>query len=237
MAEVKGKSRIIAGKISELSEPWHGQGVLRSGHESGRRRCAGQNRCGEAIGYLLKTNRAVHPLKLDVTNREDWQKRPTRPSAVRQGACAGQQCRRRRRRHDADRPGKTGTSAWASTPAAVVDGVKTMLPRMLGHGEDGQYRLHGFDGAELYSRRTRAESPRASKFAVVGLCEALRNDLLEARSASRSIARGPVAHQSRPLEAQETRPAHLASRPVHVRGDPLNHHHLRTSRPSPARRR
>src|SRR5215813_6676277 len=87
----------------------------------------------------------------------------------------------------------------------VINGVQTFLPRILAHGEGGHIvttsSMSGFlptPGAGLYI---------TTKFAVVGLSEALRSELAEDNIGVSVLCPGPV--QTNIAESNLTRPAHL----------------------------
>ncbi len=89
----------------------------------------------------------------------------------------------------------------------VVNGVQTFVSRMLAHGEGG----HIVNTASMAGMIT---SPglgvyNASKFAVVGLSEALRTDLAGSNIGVSVLCPGMV--KTRILESERTRPANLAS--------------------------
>ena len=89
----------------------------------------------------------------------------------------------------------------------VINGVQTFLPRILAHGEGGQIvttsSMSGFlptPGAGLYI---------TTKFAVVGLSEALRSELAVDNIGVSVLCPGPV--QTNIVESNLTRPANLSN--------------------------
>jgi NAD(P)-dependent dehydrogenase (short-subunit alcohol dehydrogenase family) len=89
----------------------------------------------------------------------------------------------------------------------VINGVQTFLPRILAHGEGGHVvttsSMSGFlptSGAGLYI---------TTKFAVVGLSEALRTELAGDNIGVSVLCPGPV--QTNIAESGLTRPSHLSN--------------------------
>ncbi|HKQ77249.1 MAG TPA: SDR family NAD(P)-dependent oxidoreductase [Blastocatellia bacterium] len=89
----------------------------------------------------------------------------------------------------------------------VINGVQTFLPRILDHGEGGHIvntsSMSGVfpaPGAGLYI---------TTKFAVVGLSEALRTELAADNIGVSVLCPGPV--QTNIAESGQTRPAHLSN--------------------------
>jgi short-subunit dehydrogenase len=89
----------------------------------------------------------------------------------------------------------------------VINGVQAFLPRILAHGEGGHIvttsSMSGFLptlGAGLYI---------TTKFAVVGLSEALRTELVAENIGVSVLCPGPV--QTNIAESGLTRPAHLSN--------------------------
>jgi NAD(P)-dependent dehydrogenase (short-subunit alcohol dehydrogenase family) len=89
----------------------------------------------------------------------------------------------------------------------VINGVQTFLPRILAHGEGGHIvttsSMSGFlptPGAGLYI---------TTKFAVVGLSEALRSELAADNIGVSALCPGPV--QTNIAESNLTRPSHLSN--------------------------
>lgn len=89
----------------------------------------------------------------------------------------------------------------------VINGVQAFLPRILAHGEGGHIvttsSMSGFlptAGAGLYI---------TAKFAVVGLSEALRSELVAENIGVSVLCPGPV--QTNIAESSLTRPAHLSN--------------------------
>jgi NAD(P)-dependent dehydrogenase (short-subunit alcohol dehydrogenase family) len=224
MQNVEGKTAFITGGASGM-----GLGMAKVFSEAGMKVVIAdvrQNALDEAMGFFKETNRAVHPIKLDVTNREDWARAADEAEKAfgkvhvlvnNAGVGVG---------------GMMQDATWEDWDfcvgvnfGGVVNGVKTMLPRMLAHGEEGQIvctasmaGLYVAGHAGIYC---------ASKFAVVGLCEALRHDLAETKIGVSVYCPGPVA-TSLGQSTAETRPAHLAatgarrvrSQPVQQEGAP-----------------
>jgi len=207
MQKVEGKTAFITGGASGM-----GLGMAKVFAEAGMKVIIAdvrENALDEAMGFFKQTNAAVHPIKLDVTNREDWaraaddaEKAFGKVHVLVNNAGVGI-------------GGAIQDATWEDWDFGVgvnfngvVNGVKTMLPRMLAHGEDGHVvstasmgGLYVAGNAGIYC---------ATKFAVVGLSEALRNDLRETKIGVSVFCPGPVA-TNLGRSTTETRPAHLAA--------------------------
>ncbi len=207
MQNVEGKTAFITGGASGM-----GLGMAKVFAEAGMKIIVAdvrQSALDDAMGFFKQTNAAVHPIKLDVTNRDDWARARDEAERVfgkvhvlvnNAGVGVGGMMQ--------DATWEDWDFCFGVNTGGVINGVKTMLPSMIAHGEEGHIvctasmaGLYVAGHAGIYC---------ASKFAVVGLCEALRNDLGETKIGVSVYCPGPVA-TNLGRSTQETRPAHLAA--------------------------
>lgn len=208
MLDVAGKTAFITGGASGM-----GWGMAKAFAEAGMKVVIAdirQDALDEAMAGFAKTNLAVHAVKLDVADRDGWAKAAdeaeTRFGNIHVLALnAG--------------VGVTGSMLTATykdwdfnmsvNVGGVINGLVTMLPRMLAHGEAGQIVVTsstgGFSavgGAGLYC---------AAKFCVAGMFESLATDLQGTALGASVFFPGPVQTQL----GQST----SATRPDHLRND------------------
>lgn len=208
MQNVEGKTAFITGGASGM-----GLGMAKVFSEAGMKIVIAdvrQNALDEAMGFFKETNRAVHPIKLDVTNREDWARAADEAEKVfgkvhvlvnNAGVAVH---------------GPLQDASWEDWDFCmgvnfdgVVNGMKTMVPRMLAHGEEGHVVSTASMGGLYVAGH--AGIYCAAKFAVVGLSEALRHDLSETKVGVSVYCPGPVATNLGQSTA-ETRPSHLTAK-------------------------
>ncbi|HWW65127.1 MAG TPA: SDR family NAD(P)-dependent oxidoreductase [Sphingomonadaceae bacterium] len=189
MQDVSGKTAFITGGASGM-----GLGMAKAFAEAGMKVVIAdirQEALDQAMEGFSKTNLAVHPVRLDVTSRDGWAQAADEAErvfgnihvlALNAGV------------------GVTGPMQNASYKdwdfnlnvnlGGVVNGLVTMLPRMLAHGEPGHVVVTsstgGFSavgGAGLYC---------TAKFAVAGMIESLATDLRGTAIGASVFFPGPV---------------------------------------------
>lgn len=202
MLDVHGKTAFITGGASGM-----GWGMAKAFGEAGMKVVIAdirQDALDKAMEGFSKTNLAVHAVKLDVTDRDGWVKAADEAEAqfgkihvlaLNAGVGVG---------------GSMLTATYKDwdfsmgvNVGGVVNGLVTMLPRMLGHGEDGHLVVTsstgGFSavgGAGLYC---------AEKFCVAGMFESLATELQGTKLGASVFFPGPVQTQLG-ISTQATRP-------------------------------
>lgn len=205
MLDVSGKTAFITGGASGM-----GWGMAKAFGEAGMKVIIAdirQDALDQAMEGFSKTNLAVHPILLDVTSREGWARAADEAEerfgnihvlALNAGVGTG---------------GSMLTATYKDwdfnmsvNVGGVVNGLVTMLPRMLAHGEEGQLVVTsstgGFSavgGAGLYC---------AAKYCVAGMFESLATDLRGTALGASVFFPGPVQTQLG-ISTQATRPEHL----------------------------
>jgi NAD(P)-dependent dehydrogenase (short-subunit alcohol dehydrogenase family) len=208
MKDVAGKTAFVTGGASGM-----GLGMAQAFAAAGMKVVIADIR-QEALDEARKgfaPRQAVHTIRLDVTDRERW------------AAAADEADRVFGRIHvlvnnagvGVIGPMQTATfKDWdfnlSVNVGGVVNGLVTMLPRMLAHGEEGHVvttsSTGGFSavgGAGLYC---------TAKFAVAGMMESLATDLKGTPIGVSVFFPGPV-QTSLGLTTDATRPAHLRNQP------------------------
>jgi NAD(P)-dependent dehydrogenase (short-subunit alcohol dehydrogenase family) len=176
MKDVEGKVAFITGGDSGI-----GLGIARAFTDAGMKvviTYRTQAHLDEAMKYLEKAGNRVHAINVDVTDRPGMQK------------AADETIRVFQKVHVVVNNAGVGVIGGLSTATyddwdwgmsvnatGVFNGIRTFLPRIQAHGEGGQVvatsslaGLLGHGPAGVYT---------ASKYAVVGMMEALRNELAE----------------------------------------------------------
>jgi NAD(P)-dependent dehydrogenase (short-subunit alcohol dehydrogenase family) len=206
MKNVQGKVAFITGGGSGV-----GFGLAKVFHDAGMKIVIAdirQDHLDRTMAYFEGTGRSAHPIRLDVTNREAFDRAADEVERVFGKVhivCnnAGvnffapmDECT-----YD-DWDWIMSVNLWG-----VINGVQTFLPRILAHGEGGHIvttsSMSGFlptPGAGLYI---------TTKFAVVGLSEALRSELAADNIGVSVLCPGPV--QTNIAESNLTRPANLSN--------------------------
>lgn len=205
MLHVNGKVAFITGGASGM-----GWGMAKAFAEAGMKVVIADIRrdaLDDAMRGFSKTNLAVHPILLDVTSRDGWAKAADEAQAqfgnihvlaLNAGVgVAGSMLTATYKDWDFNLGVNLG---------GVVNGLVTMLPRMLEHGESGQIVVTsstgGFSavgGAGLYC---------TAKYAVAGMIESLATDLKGTELGASVFFPGPVQTQLG-VSTQATRPEHL----------------------------
>ena len=205
MQNVKGKTAFITGGASGM-----GLGMARAFAEAGMKVVIADIRDGalaDAMKVFENTNLAVTPIKLDVTDREGWKRAADEAERIYGNI------------HVAALNAGVGVLGplqqatykdWdfglAVNLGGVVNGVMTLLPRMLAHGEESHFvttsSTAGFSavgGAGIYC---------TAKYAVAGLMETLATDVKGTNVGVSVYFPGPVETAIN-SSTHETRPAHL----------------------------
>ncbi|MEI9990042.1 MAG: SDR family NAD(P)-dependent oxidoreductase [Rhizomicrobium sp.] len=205
MKDVSGKTAFITGGASGM-----GLGMATVFAEAGMKVIIADVRevaLAEAMKKFDNTNLAVQPVLLDVTDRARWveaadeaERHFGKVHVLALNAGVG-----------VLGPMQAATyKDWdfnlSVNIGGVVNGLVTLLPRMLAHGEEGHVvttsSTGGFSavgGAGLYC---------TSKFAVAGMMESLATDLKGTAIGASVFFPGPV-QTSLGLTTHEVRPAHL----------------------------
>lgn len=205
MLDVAGKTVFITGGASGM-----GWGMAKAFAEAGMKVIIAdirQDALDEAMEGFSKTNLAVHAIKLDVADRDGWA-RAADEAEARFGNIhvlvlnAG--------------VGVTGSMLTATykdwdfnmsvNVGGVVNGLVTMLPRMLKHGEEGQVVVTSSTGG--FSAVGNAGLYCAAKFCVAGMFESLATDLRGTPLGASVFFPGPVQTQLG-ATTHTTRPEHL----------------------------
>jgi NAD(P)-dependent dehydrogenase (short-subunit alcohol dehydrogenase family) len=203
--DVEGKVAFITGGASGM-----GLGMAKVFSESGMKVVIAdlrQDALDEAMAYFRTTNRPVHAIRLDVTDRDAYARAADEAEKVfgkihvlvnNAGVGLGG-------------PMQTATyKDWdfnmSVNVGGVINGLVNMLPRMLAHGEEGHVvttsSTGGFSavgGAGLYC---------TAKYAVAGMMESLATDLKDTKIGASVFFPGPVT-TSLGQSTQSTRPEHL----------------------------
>lgn len=205
MFDVNGKTAFITGGASGM-----GWGMAKAFAEAGMKVVIAdirQDALDEAMEGFSRTNLAVHAIRLDVTDRNGWTRAADEAEAqfgnihvLALNAGVGVSGSMLTATY------KDWDFSMAVNVGGVVNGLVTMLPRMLKHGEAGQRVVTsstgGFSavgGAGLYC---------AEKYCVAGMFESLATELRDTPLGASVFFPGPVQTQLG-LSTQATRPEHL----------------------------
>ncbi len=210
MKDVSGKTAFITGGASGM-----GLGMAEAFAEAGMKVVIADVResaLAEAMKKFDNTNLAVQPVLLDVADRVGW----TRAAGEAERLYGNVHVLVLNAGVGVVGPIQAATyKDWdfnlSVNLGGVVNGLVTMLPRMLAHGEEGHVvttsSTGGFSavgGAGLYC---------TAKFAVAGLMESLATDLKGTRIGASVFFPGPV-QTSLGATTHEVRPAHLKNEAV-----------------------
>jgi NADP-dependent 3-hydroxy acid dehydrogenase YdfG len=206
MNEFAGKAAFITGGVSGI-----GMGLAKVLAEAGMKVAITYRRedsLQPIKAWLAERPELVlHPVKLDVVDREGW----TRAADEVETAIGPVELLCNNAGVGVVGPMEQATYAdwdWVMgvNVGGVINGIMTFVPRMIEHGRGGHIvnvssvgGLAALGTAGVYC---------ASKFAVVGLSEALRSDLAVHAIGVSVYCPGPV--KSNMAEAGSKRPAHLA---------------------------
>ncbi|WP_375203398.1 SDR family oxidoreductase [Hyphococcus sp.] len=206
LKDVSGKTAFITGGASGM-----GLGMAKAFAKHGMNVVIAdirQNALDEAMKEFSDTNFPVHAIKLDVTDRDEWAKAADEAEQVYGNihllvlnagvGVAGKPIQ--------DATYKDWDFNLSVNVGGVVNGLVTVLPRMVAHGEAGHVvatsSTGGFSavgGAGLYC---------TAKFAVAGMMESLATDLQGSNIGASVFFPGPVK-TSLGQTTYEVRPAHL----------------------------
>lgn len=205
MLDVSGKTAFITGGASGM-----GWGMARAFAEAGMKVIIADIRkdaLDEAMEGFSKTNVAVKAVQLDVTSREGWVAAADEAEALFGNihvlclnagvGVAGSMLTATYKDWDFSMSVNVG---------GVVNGLVTMLPRMLAHGEEGQLVVTSSTGG--FSAVSGAGLYCAEKYCVAGMFESLASELKDTPLGASVFFPGPVQTQLG-ISTQATRPEHL----------------------------
>jgi NAD(P)-dependent dehydrogenase (short-subunit alcohol dehydrogenase family) len=205
MLDVSGKTAFITGGASGM-----GWGMAKAFAEAGMKVVIAdirQDALDEAMAGFSKTNLAVHAVKLDVTDREGWVKAADEAEAqfgnihvlcLNAGVGGGGMVQ--------DMTYKDWDFGLGVNIGGVVNGLVTMLPRMLKHGEEGHIVTTSSTGG--FSAVGGVSVYCTAKFAVAGMMETVATDLKDTPIGASVFFPGPV-QTSLGQTTNATRPDHL----------------------------
>jgi len=206
LAEVKGKVAFITGGSSGI-----GLGMARAFSAAGMKivfTYRREDHRDEALKLLGADNAGVLAVRLDVTDREGFRRAADeaekafgRVHLLANNAGVGI------RATAAEATFKDWDWGLGVNLGGVINGITTLLPRMLAHGEGAQI-LTTSSAAGLFAGG-RIGVYATSKFAVMGLMESLREEL-EGQNVGVSIF-CPGLVQSNLIESEKMRPADLVN--------------------------
>lgn len=221
MQDVSGKTAFITGGASGM-----GWGMAKAFGEAGMKVVIAdirQDALDEAMEGFSKTNLAVHPVLLDVTDRDGWAKAADEAEAqfgnihvlaLNAGVGGGGMVQ--------DMTYKDWDFGLGVNIGGVVNGLVTMLPRLLKHGEEGHIVVTSSTGG--FSAVGGVSVYCAAKFAVAGMMEVVATDLKDTPIGASVFFPGPV-QTNLGQSTNSTRPDHLknevpAPLPVAKDGEP-----------------
>jgi len=205
MLDVSGKTAFITGGASGM-----GWGMAKAFAEAGMKVVIAdirQDALDEAMAGFSKTNLAVHAVKLDVTDRDGWVKAADEAEAqfgnihvlcLNAGVGGGGLVQ--------DMTYKDWDFGLGVNIGGVVNGLVTMLPRMLKHGEEGHIVTTSSTGG--FSAVGGVSVYCTAKFAVAGMMETVATDLKDTPIGASVLFPGPV-QTSLGQTTNATRPEHL----------------------------
>jgi NAD(P)-dependent dehydrogenase (short-subunit alcohol dehydrogenase family) len=220
MQDVQGKVAFITGGASGM-----GLGMAKAFANAGMKVAIAdirRNALEEALNSFNESNFDVHAIELDVTDRDAWVRAADEAEArfgkihllaLNAGVGIGGPMQ--------NATYKDWDFCMRVNVNGVINGLVTILPRMLAHGEEGHVvatsSTGGFSavgGAGLYC---------TAKFAVAGMMESLATDLKDTPVGASVFFPGPV-ETSLGVSTMETRPEHLRNEQVPGvrRGPPPN---------------
>ncbi len=205
MKDLKGKTAFITGGASGI-----GLGIAKACAKYGMNVVIAdmrQSALDEAMAYFKEKNLPVHPIKLDVTDREAYARAAEEAERVfgkihvlvnNAGVGSGGSAER------------TTFKDWDYSVSVnlggVINGVVTMLPHILKHGEGGHIVS---TSSTLGVAAASGMIPYCTtKFAVAGMMEALATDLQDKNIGVSVLFPGPT-RGNLGKSSFENRPAHL----------------------------
>jgi NAD(P)-dependent dehydrogenase (short-subunit alcohol dehydrogenase family) len=214
MKDVKGKTAFITGGASGM-----GWGMAKAFAEAGMNVVIADIRkeaLDQAMEGFSKTNLGIYPVQLDVTDRAGWAAAADEAEkqfgnihvlALNAGVGGGALIQ--------DTTFKDWDFGLGVNIGGVVNGILTLLPRMLKHGEEGHIVATSSTGG--FSAVGGVSVYCTAKFAVAGLMETVATDLKDTPIGASVFFPGPV-RTSLGESTNSTRPEHLrnqAPAPVH----------------------
>lgn len=207
MEYVEGKVAFITGGASGI-----GLGIAKVFVKNGMKVVivdSRQEALDEAMAYFKEIGGEVHPIKLDVTDREDFVRAADEAEAVfgnihvlvnNAGVGSG-----------GGRPVEKLTyKDWGYSMGVnvggVINGVMTILPRMLKHGEEGHIVTTSSTGGLMASSTFAIYD--TTKYAVTGLTECLATELQDKNIGASVLVPG-LTKTDLGKSSFENRPAHL----------------------------
>ncbi|MBT2186644.1 SDR family NAD(P)-dependent oxidoreductase [Sphingobium nicotianae] len=205
MQDVSGKTAFITGGASGM-----GWGMAKAFGEAGMKVVIAdirQDALDEAMAGFSKTNLAIHPILLDVTSRDSWARAADEAEArfgnihvlaLNAGVGGGGLVQ--------DMTYKDWDFGLGVNIGGVVNGLVTMLPRMLKHGEEGHIVATSSTGG--FSAVGGVAVYCTAKFAVAGMMEVVATDLKDTPIGASVFFPGPV-QTNLGQTTNATRPEHL----------------------------
>jgi len=206
MKDVEGKTAFITGGASGM-----GLGMAKVFSENGMKVVIAdirQDALDEAMAFFRTTNRPVHPIKLDVTDRKNWASAADEAEAefgnvhvLVNNAGVGVVGPMPQATYD-DWDFVMNVCLWG-----VVNGVQTFVPRMLKHKEPS----HIVNNASMSGVFASGQAGLyiTAKYGVLGLTETIATDLQNDNIGCSVYCPGPV-HTNLRVSTEATRPASLS---------------------------
>ena len=207
MENVEGKVAFITGGASGI-----GLGIAKAFAKAGMKVVIAdsrQNALDEAMVYFKTKNLPVHAIKLDVTDREAYAKAADEAESVFQkihvlinnaGVASGGPVQMMTY--------KDWDFSMGVNVGGVINGLVTILPRILKHGEGGHVMatsstggIFAVGGCVIYC---------TTKYAVAGMMECIATDLQDKNVGASVIVPGPTVTNLGP-STFANRPAHLVN--------------------------
>ena len=218
MKNVEGKVAFITGGASGM-----GLGMAKVFSENGMKVVIAdirQEALDEAMGFFRQTNRPVHPIKLDVTDRKSWAAAADEAEShfgkvhvLVNNAGVGVVGPMAQATYD-DWDFVMNVCLWG-----VINGVTTFVPRMLKHKEPS----HIVNNASMSGVFASGQAGLyiTAKYGVLGLTETIATDLQNDNIGCSVYCPGPV-HTNLGVSTRATRPAELQNTGYTAPRQPLN---------------
>ncbi len=207
MKDVEGKLAFITGGASGM-----GLGMAKVFSENGMKVVIAdirQSALDEAMAFFRSTNRPVHPVKLDVTDRKNWasaadeaEQQFGKVHVLVNNAGVGVVGPMQDATYD-DWDFVMNVCLWG-----VINGVTTFVPRILKHGEGG----HIVNNASMSGVFASGQAGLyiTAKYGVLGLTETIATDLQNDNIGCSVYCPGPV-ETNLGVSTRETRPQSLSN--------------------------
>jgi NAD(P)-dependent dehydrogenase (short-subunit alcohol dehydrogenase family) len=208
MENIEGKTAFITGGASGI-----GLGIAKACAKYGMKVIIADSRqdaLDEAMKYFKEKGQSVHPIKLDVTDREAYAKAADEAEAIFEkihvlvnnaGVASGgmvQNCTY-----------KDWDFSMGVNVGGAINGLVTILPRILKHGEGGHVvatsstgGLFAVGGCVIYC---------TTKYALAGMMECVATDLRDKNIGASVLVPGPTV--------TNLGPSTFANRPAHLRNE------------------